>query len=134
MTDPLRLRARRPGPELPRCPKGYSREARGLWQQVVELWELDPAALALLDNSCRALMRCREAQRLLARDGIILQDRSGRAKAHPAVAIEQGAMLAMLRHMRALELNVDPIRDQLGRPAGTRTGGKLHIPNDSLLR
>jgi hypothetical protein len=60
-----------------RPPRGYSPDARRLWGRVLAGWNLDPPALTILDMACRALMRVREAQQLLARDGLITTDRFG---------------------------------------------------------
>jgi hypothetical protein len=108
MSEPIRLRPRRAGPELPRTPKAYTREARGFWEGVVREWDLDVSALALLDNACRALMRVREAQKILAREGVVIKDRYGQSRPHPAAMIEQTAMATMLRHIRALDLTSTP--------------------------
>jgi phage terminase small subunit len=101
-----------------RPPVGYTPEARKLWRQVLAGWDLDPPALTILDTACRGLMRVREAQALLERDGIVVKDRFGQEKPHPAVAIERDAKLTLLRNLKALNLDLEPLHDRPGRPPG----------------
>ena len=102
----------------PRPPVGYSAESRRLWRQVVEGWTLDPPALTILDSACRALMRVREAQALVTKAGLVVKDRFGQAKPHPAAAIERDAKMTLLRNLKALNLDLEPLHDRPGRPGG----------------
>jgi phage terminase small subunit len=104
--------------KTPKAPVGYTPEARRLWHRVLHGWDLDAAALAILDTACRGLMRVRQAQTLLATDGIVVKDRFGQDKAHPAAAIEHAAAQTMLRNLRALNLDLEPLNDRSGRPPG----------------
>jgi phage terminase small subunit len=111
----------RPGPrKIPPPPRGYTPEARKLWRDVTAGWDLDAPALQLLDSACRARMRVREAQRLLRRDGTVIRDRFDQVKAHPATAVERDGEATFLRALRALNLDLEPLRDRPGRPPGGR--------------
>src|SRR5881628_3488522 len=88
----------------PRPPAGYTAEAKKLWQDVLEGWQLDPAALVILDSACRALMRVRQAQARLDRDGLVVRDRFKQEKPHPCATIERDAKQTLLRSLRALNL------------------------------
>jgi phage terminase small subunit len=101
---------------LHQAPAGYSAEAQRLWRDVLTEWALDPAALVILDAACRALMRVRQAQRLLTRDGLVVRDRWKQIKLHPAAAIERDAKATLLRSLKALNLDLEPLRDGPGRP------------------
>jgi P27 family predicted phage terminase small subunit len=79
----------------------------------------DPAGRLLLQTSCEAFDRMREAQALLERDGAVVPDRWGQLKPHPAAAMERDARSAMLAGLRALNLDVEPL-GRVGRPAGER--------------
>ena len=98
------------------APRGYTPEGRRLWRDVLASWHLDPAALVILDSACRALMRARQAQRLLARDGLVVRDRWKQVRPHPAAAIERDAKADLLRSLKALNLDLEPLRDGPGRP------------------
>jgi hypothetical protein len=58
----------------------------------------------------------RESQRLLAAEGLVVRDRWGQAKPHPAAAIERDSRAAWLRGLAALGLDLEPLRDGPGRP------------------
>jgi hypothetical protein len=47
-------------------------------------------------------------------------DRFGQPKVHPAVLIERDARGQMLAALRDLHLDLEPLRDRPGRPAGIR--------------
>lgn len=102
-----------------RPPRGYSPEARRLWAEVLAGWDLDPPALAILDMACRAHMRVREAEALLDRDGLVVTDRFGQAKPHPAAGILRDSKQLVLRSLRALNLDLEPLHDRPGRPGGS---------------
>jgi phage terminase small subunit len=110
-----------PGRTAPRkaAPKGYSAEARRLWRDVLDGWTLDPPALTLLDSACRALMRVRQARDLLVTGAIVVKDRFGQDREHPAVSIENAAKQTLLRNLRALNLDLEPLHDRPGRPGGS---------------
>jgi phage terminase small subunit len=100
-------------------PTGYTPEARRFWRQVLAGWDLDPPSLVILDSACRALVRVRQAQELIVKEGLISKDRFGQAKAHPAVQIERDSKQTLLRNLRALSLDLEPLHDRPGRPGGS---------------
>src|SRR5438445_7129695 len=98
-----------------RAPGYLTAEARRHWRKFVEGWTLDGAALLILSVGLEAFDRMRGAQAVIRRDGLIVEGR-----AHPAVQIERDARLAMLRALRQLNLDLEPLRDGPGRPPGSR--------------
>ena len=58
--------------------------------------------------------RMRGAQALIKRHGLMVKSR-----ANPAVMIERDSRLAMLRALRQLNLDLEPLRDGPGRPPGS---------------
>lgn len=108
--------------KLPRPPKHLSAEAKRIWRQVVAGWELDEGALLVLRQALEAFDRLNQARELIDHEGIVVTDPSGRRRAHPALAVEKEARLALLRAWRQLGLDVEP-PGPIGRPAGgTRYG------------
>ena len=70
----------------------------------------------LLGNALSARDRMLEAQAYMERDGLVLEDRFGQARPHPACKIEHDAKGAMLQNIRALGLDLEPLQDRPGRP------------------
>jgi phage terminase small subunit len=85
-------------------PRGLTAEAQRLYRETVKENGLDviddAASLALLENACRALMRLREAEGAITKEGSTVADRFGQLKPHPAVARVDAEGLAF-RHSLA---------------------------------
>jgi P27 family predicted phage terminase small subunit len=112
----------RPASNLPKAPKKLSREAKAWWGKIVSEWDLDDPALLLLESALEAFDRMREAQQMIAEDGAVIEDRFGQKKAHPATLIERDSKGTLLRTLRALNLDIEPLNDRPGRPAGSTRG------------
>jgi phage terminase small subunit len=69
------------------APRGLSAEAQKLYRETVRETGMDviddAASLTLLENGCRALMRLREAEAVLRKEGQTIVDRFGQLKPHP---------------------------------------------------
>jgi phage terminase small subunit len=61
--------------------------------------------------------RMRAAQASIEQDGATAPDRFGQVKAHPLLSVERDARAAMLAALKAMNLDVEPLRDGPGRPA-----------------
>jgi hypothetical protein len=107
-----------PKKKTPRPPTGLSREGRRWWKSITAAWELDEAALLILGEAMRALMRVRQAQAEIDRDGITTKDRYGILKPHPATCTEAAAKATLLRYLKALNLDIEPLNAGPGRPSG----------------
>jgi P27 family predicted phage terminase small subunit len=99
-------------------PTRLSREARVIWQKVLDAWQMDSAGMEILSVGLEAFDRMRQAQRILKRDGIVTKDRFGQMKAHPATLIERDSRAAMLKSFASLHLDIEPLQDGPGRPPG----------------
>lgn len=60
----------------------------------------------------------RHAQEAIRAEGMTVLDRFGQRKAHPLLPAERDARAQMLAALRALNLDVEPLQDRPGRPAG----------------
>jgi phage terminase small subunit len=99
-------------------PPKLSGEAKRWWTQIVAGFEIeDEAGLLILRTAMESLDRLREAQSILARDGIITTDRFGQQRQHPATLIERDAR-TLMRSLKALNLDVVP-PGPIGRPPGS---------------
>lgn len=81
------------------------------WRHVVRNYDLEPHHERLLTLCCEAWDRGQEARAILARDGIIDEDRFDQKRAHAAVAIERDSRIAFARLLRELGLDVEPPRE-----------------------
>ena len=70
----------------------------------------------LLETALVAWDRLEDARQTLAAEGIVLKDRFGQAKPHPAAAIERDARQGFLAAMKSLNLDLEPLKG-VGRPA-----------------
>ena len=100
------------------APKSYTPEARTLWEQIEEGWAIDAPASVIADTACRSLMRMREAQAILAKEGITSVDRFKQVKTHPCTLIERDSAATLLKCLKALNLDLEPLHDRPGRPGG----------------
>ena len=87
-----------------------SLEARKLRARLETEWRISDAAgqLALL-TLCQCVDRLRQAQAVLAADGITATDRFGKLKVHPATVIEREARAGMFASLKALNLDVESL-------------------------
>jgi P27 family predicted phage terminase small subunit len=111
-----------PPPRLqtgPKAPKNLSDEAKRWWKKIVSGWELDDAGFLVLENALECFDRMRQAQEMLAKEGLVTNDRFGQQKVHPAVLVERDAKAGLLRALRALNLQIEPLHDTTGRPPGS---------------
>jgi phage terminase small subunit len=76
----------------------------------------DAHAEHLLATACLAFGELLEAQRLLAREGLVIVDRWKQPHAHPAAAIARGSRFQMLAALKQLGLDVLP-QGKPGRPS-----------------
>ena len=104
-------------PTAPR--NGLSAEARAWQAKIIETFELDDEAGALLlMTAMEAFDRLREAQKILATEGIIVRDRFSQPRQHPATLVERDARTSMMRALKALNLDIMPPGNP-GRPLGS---------------
>ncbi|HEX4333807.1 MAG TPA: P27 family phage terminase small subunit [Usitatibacter sp.] len=79
-----------------------------MWRRLFADFELDDeAARSILQVACEAADRAREARQQIEADGLVIVDRFGQRKGHPAAAIERDAQGTLVRALRALQLDVD---------------------------
>lgn len=101
------------------APKGLSTEAKAWWKRLRTEYEIeDDAGLLLLQTGLEAFDRMRHAQDAIRAEGMTVLDRFGQRKAHPLLPAERDARAQMLAALRALNLDVEPLQDRPGRPAG----------------
>lgn len=100
-------------------PDHLGEAGRDLWRAVATEYAVqDAAGLALLASAAECADRVAQAREQIERDGLTVLDRFGQRKPHPAAAIERDARAGMLAALKALNLDLEPLRDGPGRPPG----------------
>lgn len=101
-----------------KAPPKLSREARRLWEHITSEYDIgDTVGRLLLQTALESFDRVRQAQKILARDGLVVKDRFGQPRQHPASLAERDAKLQMLRALHALNLEILPQLNGKGRAA-----------------
>ncbi|MBU5635493.1 phage terminase small subunit P27 family [Geomonas sp. Red69] len=102
-----------------KAPKHLSKEARNLWDRLLKEYDIgDEAGLLILQTGLEAFDRMRDAQAVIAKEGLTVKDRFDQPKAHPLTTVERDSRAAMLAALKALNLDLEPLQDRAGRPAG----------------
>jgi len=103
-----------------RAPSHLKREGAALWRELTSEYGIaDAAGLALATTAAECLDRVRAAQKAISEHGEIVIDRYGAPKLNPACGLEKDARNGLLSAFKALNLDIEPLRDGPGRPAGT---------------
>jgi len=103
----------------PTPPKGLQPAPRALWVRLQREYGItDGAGLTLLETAVRAYSRMGEAQRILDADGCVTRDKFGQVKSHPATQVERDSRAGLLAALKALNVDVEPVRSAPGRPPG----------------
>ena len=101
-----------PGKPLLKPPGHLKAAGRRLLTDIVTQYRIaDGAGLALVTTAAEAQDRIREAQRAIRQYGALVPDRYGALKQNPACFLERDARAGMLSALRALNLDLEPLRD-----------------------
>jgi phage terminase small subunit len=100
-----------------KAPNHLSKEAQIWWDKIVSGWELDDAALLLLESGLESFDRMRQAQAILKKEGAFIFDRFRQRRAHPALLVERDSKLSLIKNLKSLNLDVEPL-NSVGRPPG----------------
>ena len=104
-----------------RPPRHLSKEARNWWAKLQEDFDIaDTAGILILTTAAEAFDRMRQAQATIAEEGAVVRDRFDQPKSHPATVAERDSRAAMLAALKALNLDLEPLKERPGRPAGRR--------------
>lgn len=93
------------------APRHLSSSSRAWYETVLADFDLEPHHIRLLQLAAEAWDRGQEARQLLAQSGVVIPDRFGVPRAHPAVAIERDSRIAFARLVRELDLDGEPAPD-----------------------
>lgn len=92
-----------------KVPAHLAAETRKWVDGILAEFSLESHHFKILVKAAEAHDRGEEARKILKTDGIVIVDRFGTKKAHPAVAIERDARVAFMRAVRELGLDGEDI-------------------------
>jgi P27 family predicted phage terminase small subunit len=102
-----------------KVPKHLSLEARKIWKEILSEYDIDDAAgIRILRVAMEAFDRAQAAREKIDLEGMSITDKFGQIKPHPLLPIERDSRAAFLSGLKALNLDIEPLRDGPGRPAG----------------
>jgi hypothetical protein len=101
--------------DTPKPPKGLPAEVRRWWLDIVTGWNLDQAALATLYTAAEAYAAELKAIADIRQRGQLVD-----GKVNPSMRVARDMGLVKLRAIKALNLDLEPLRDRAGRPPGPR--------------
>ena len=78
----------------------------------------DPGGEALLRTFASAFSLEIDCQSQIVKDGLIFKDRFEQVKAHPLLTILNNARAQKMAALKALNLDLEPLKTGAGRPAG----------------
>lgn len=101
-------------------PPGHlSKEGRKIWKGLIDEYRIaDTAGLRILRVALEAYDRAQAAREAIDRDGMTVADKFNQVKPHPLLPIERDSRAAFLAGLKALNLDLEPLRDAPGRPGG----------------
>jgi hypothetical protein len=90
-----------------------------LWRELIDDYSIhDAAGVALVTTAAEALDRMKAAQAAISQHGEVVADRYGGVRLNPACNLEKDARNGLLAALKALNLDLEPLRDGPGRPSG----------------
>lgn len=102
-----------------KAPSHLSTEAKRIWQEILSEYSIDDAAgLRILRVSLEAFDRAQAARASIDKEGMTVRDKFNQLKPHPLLPIERDSRASFLAGLKALNLDLEPLRDRPGRPAG----------------
>lgn len=102
-----------------KVPKHLSIEAKKIWRKLTKEYGIsDTGGLEILRQGLEAFDRAEAARISINKVGLLVKDRFGAIKAHPLLPIERDARSSYLQALKALNFDIEPLRDGPGRPGG----------------
>jgi len=99
--------------------KKLSKEAEKLKKAIlVEYAITDEAGIAILETAIEAYDLAHEAQTEIDKEGLTVEGDRGQKKAHPLLSVVRFSRAQFLAGLKALNLDIEPLRDGPGRPGG----------------
>ena len=103
----------------PRSPKGLGTAGRRLWAGIQAEYSItDGGGIAHLMSACKAEDDLERLRGQVKKDGDLITVTGKPPIAHPLLASIRGLETVKRQALRSLNLDLEPLRDRVGRPAG----------------
>ena len=100
-------------------PVHFTSETKKIWWELLGEYTIDDTAgLHILRVALEAFDRAQAARATIDKDGMTIKDKFDQTKPHPLLPIERDSRAAFLAGLKALNLDLEPLKDRPGRPAG----------------
>jgi hypothetical protein len=98
---------------------------RRLWDAIQQEYRIEDACgLELLRAASEARDRLDDAGAAIRKYGPVIVGDDGKPRANPACSIERDARSGMLQALKALHLDIEPLKQSIGRPPGSFAAAK----------
>jgi len=102
-----------------KAPSHLTAEAKKIWREILDEYDVnDAAGLRILRVALEAFDRAQAARATIDKDGMTIKDKFDQTKPHPLLPVERDSRAAFLAGLKALNLDLEPLKDRPGRPAG----------------
>ena len=102
-----------------KAPSHLTAEAKKIWREILDEYDVnDAAGLRILRVALEAFDRAQAARATIDKDGMTVKDKFDQTKPHPLLSVERDSRAAFLAGLKALNLDLEPLKDRPGRPAG----------------
>ena len=109
----------RPKRQALRTPVGIGKHGRKLWTAIQSEYGIsDAGGVSLLVSVCRSEDDIQRLRAIIAKDGDTVLDNYGRKQSHPLYVTLRGIEQTKRQCLAALNLDVEPLKDRVGRPSG----------------
>jgi hypothetical protein len=107
-----------PGTTTASPARELGRHGTALWRAVTSEYKVEDAGgIEMLTQACQAADRVEALAEQISRDGEIITTRTG-PRSHPGLKDEVALRAFIVRTIKALGLNFEPVRSGPGRPPG----------------
>jgi hypothetical protein len=105
--------------KIPVPPAGLEVTGKALWRAMLADLEAEPWETAILTAACRQADQVAKLERLIAKDGLMIEGSTGQLRIHPAITEAHLGRQAVARLLAQLHLVDDPEAD-VGRSPKSR--------------
>src|SRR5262245_5911252 len=102
----------------PHPSRNLGEHGTSLWNRITSEYAIsDAAGIELLTQACLACERAERLRQEIDQDGEVIRPRNGMLRQHPALMQELACRTFVVRTLRQLGLDVEPLRPSVGRPS-----------------